>query len=280
MNVNIIDNTTTKHDIMNFITYYKNSLSDLCVYENTYLVDIEDYISDNFINDIHYLIYDLEYNIYYTHNNNIITSIALVNVGNDCYIELRLLCGNITTKNIKINNKSQGYNMLDFIFNKYKNKIIIIEPGNEQLINYYVNYKKPSFPVDMAETNNYLIYGNLLMLPEYCFLILFKSINSLYKISKLLLFDSLSIMYKNTNNLLTLKQKLLKTLIHLISNKQLQKEKMDEYIKIINSIKYYDISDIIEQSQEYNYITYGGMKLLNKKLKTFKNKTKKYGKLR
>ncbi|MFN9906904.1 MAG: hypothetical protein ACK56F_12415, partial [bacterium] len=122
--------------------------------------------------------------IYYIHNDDVITSIAFVQIKSraKCYVEIKFLCGNEATRDEmrQESGESQGRSMLDFLFKIYRNSVILIEPATPSLIPYYTKYNKPSFPYDpntLKETFGFLVFGNIYNLSENCFSTIFRSIN-------------------------------------------------------------------------------------------------------
>lgn len=278
MNIIIIDTNSTDKDIDLFIELYKKSYNDLCIYNGRRIIDLSEYISNKNYNvikqDMNFLLHDLKYNIYYTHNENVITCIAIIDLNDSCFTIVNYLCGNQTTRNNKINGKSQGYNMLDFIFSKFKNNIILIEPASLHLISYYVNYKKPSFPYEedkLNETNGFLLYGNLSFLKEECFKKIFNSIRYIDQLIKNLRFSDLHDLYNNTSNLKELKHKLY-TVLRLLNQRGFitSYDEFKSIHNIIDKIKYYDIDDIITSS-----LKKGGSKYHSKRLKRKNKKTRR-----
>jgi len=188
-----INDTSTDENIELFYTKYKTTLNyktlestGLCYYLGKPHIDFIGIPNPNtvdktvFINSIRFCVNQtqgLGYVIIYTHNtDDIITCLSITQLmSNDCdFICVKYLCSNSAFKLIPPE-RSYGYKMLDFIFGLYTNKIILIEPANTELIEYYVKYKTPSFPYD-AETLNitsgFLIYGRILKTSVDCFRIL------------------------------------------------------------------------------------------------------------
>ena len=299
MSIYKIDSSSDNDDIKKFYHLYVEAFNDLCVWKENLIVDLGEYIKPSknigvFLDDIDFLTRALGIIIYYSHNDKVVTSIAFVDEDNisDCFVTVKYLCGNQSTKGEKINGKSQGINMLDFIFKAYKNNVILIEPATKELIPYYTNYKQPQFPYNelgLRETFGFLIYGDLSKLSEICFEKIFRSVKTIISLVRILHFSSINDLYSNTNNVGNLKDKLVAKLEHLIKTKQIQSNYYDQIINKIKVIQYYDISEIIVEYVEYNsYIlqndsiktnTKSGGKHVNKnqtnKNKSNKNKTKK-----
>lgn len=286
MSIKIINKGSNLQEIKDFYSLYKNSYKNLCVYNGEELNYLSDYFTitnsiDEFYSDIHFFLNNLDLEIYYTSKNNVITCISIIDSINPCYLIIKYLCGNITTKNNKINGKSQGHYMLDFIFNKFKYNIILIEPATKELIRYYVNYRKPNFPYNnIVETQRYLVYGNLTMLKENCFEKIFESIRYINLLVKSLNYGSLIDLYKDTTDINSLKMKLRSRLISLRKNTIPyiieNYDKLNSYIKYIN---YYDIDDIIIEARNFNSdILLGGKRKQctnRKKCKIYRHKTYK-----
>ena len=145
--------------------------------------------------------------------------------------------------------------MLDYLFHKYRNSVILIEPATPKLIPYYVKYKKPSFPYEEAknkrETYNFLVYGNLSRLNEACFEKIFNSIRIIQKLKDKLKFKSLDDLYYMTDDVDLLKEKLHLQLVFLIKTNQMNRSNYEELNKLIREINYYDIGNIIMTSRTF-----------------------------
>ena len=200
MSVFKIDVHSSSEEIEVFHALYLESFENLCIWKGKQIINLTEYIQPlpnyhEFLDYIDFTIRRLGIIIYYTHNDDVITSIALIEVDKGqakrnpsshkpllkawdhkgtasslkCSVKVKYLCGNQSTKEDKINGKSQGYYMLDHIFTEYKNNIILIEPATPELIPYYTKYKRPNFPYDkngLTETFGFLMYGNLHTLGE------------------------------------------------------------------------------------------------------------------
>jgi hypothetical protein len=297
MSVFKIDDKSTSEEIDDFYNLYVESFSDLCMWKGIQIINLDDFITPSsnkkiFIDSLESTTIGLGIIIYYTHNDDVITSIAFVEIEEPtkCYVKIKYLCGNINTKNEKINGKSCGINMLDYIFSIYNNSVILIEPATPGLIKYYVDYKTPDFPYskrDLEETFNYLIYGNLRLLREGCFIKIFKSIYLIDKLSHILQFKSITDLYDKTNNVTDVKEKLITKLDFLVKTKQMKATYYEQLMNNIMSIQFYDIQDILLLSNEYksgteknvtHHVKSGG-KINRKSNKNIKNKTLKKIKL-
>jgi hypothetical protein len=299
MSVFKIDIKSTSEEIEDFYHLYVESFPNLCVWQGNKIIDLGEYLKptnriDIFFDDVEFITKGMGIIIYYTHNDDIVTSISFVEIDepSKCYVKIKYLCGNQTTQSEKIAGKSQGKYLLDYIFTTYRDFIILIEPASPALIPYYTSFKTPCFPYNKSglnETFNFLVYGNLTRLNENCFKKLFMSINIINKLIPILQFDSLNDLYLRTNNINELKEKLIVKLEHLIKTKQLKAEYYENLINNIISIKYYDIHDIILASNDFNsknlttndrYISSSkvamksGGKKYKKKTKANKNKKK------
>lgn len=261
MSVLKIDSNSTRQEIEDFHNLYVESYPDLCIWNGHKIVDLDEYLKpskniDVFTQDIVFIIKSLGFIIYYTHNEDYIMSISFVQIDepSKCFLTIKYLCGNQKTRNEKIAGKSQGIYLLDYIFNIYIGLVILIEPATPGLVEYYVNYKTPSFSYyenNFNETFNFLVYGNLRTLKENCFRKIFRSINIINKLSSTLQFDSLNDLYSRTNNLSDLKNKLIIKLEHLIKTKQIKPDYYEQILDNIINIKYYDIHDILIASDEF-----------------------------
>jgi hypothetical protein len=286
MTVFRIDINSSLKEVNEFYSLYVEAYKNLCIWKGYEVINLSEYLKPSvnikkFIDDLVFIIKSLGFIIYYTHNDDVITSIAFIQIDEltHCYAKLQFLCGNETTREEKIDGKSQGIYMLDYIFNTYKDYIILIEPATPDLIPYYTKYKKPCFTYDvksLKETYGYLIYGNLSMLKERCFENIFKSIKTINKMITNLRFNSLNDLYNNTKNLTSLKEKLITKLDFLVKTKELKADNYEQLLDSIIDIKFYDIQDIIEFSKNYERSTSATLTKNGGKIKTIKTiKTKK-----
>ena len=301
MSIFSINKDTSIEEIEDFYNLYVEAFPNLCMHNGKQIIDLSEYLTptpdkEEFIKDINYLVNASGLVIHYTHNDDVITSISFIETDNitHCYAIVKFLCGNNNTKEIKIDGISQGRYMLDFIFHTYQDYVILIEPANADLIIYYTKYKKPSFPFkgnNIKETYNYLIYGNLSRLNERCFEKIFRSFKIIKRLESELKFNSLDDLYYRTNELDSLKEKLLKKLIHLVKTNQIERKKFQSLSNLISEINYYDIDEIIITSRSFDAepirnsaatSSYGGknksMKRKNYKKIKKANKLKKYKK--
>jgi hypothetical protein len=261
MSIFTVNNTSSIDEIIYFYNLYSKSYLKLCIYNGKQIVDLSEYLSNisnetKFIEDVKFIVEEIELVIHYTHNNNVITCISFIEKDNihNCYVIIKFLCGNIDTREIKIDGKSQGNYMLDYIFREYKDNVILIEPASIELIPYYTKYKKPSFPYkgkNIRETYNFLIYGNLSRLNEKCFEKIFNSMRIIKNLEEKLNFHSINHLYERTNDLETLKMKLNTKLLYLIRIKEIPTKKFNELNNLINSINYYNIDDLIIASRGF-----------------------------
>jgi len=292
MSIYNINSRSDEEEIIDFYNLYVESYQNLCIYKDKQIINLSEYIPfttniQKFIEDIHFITNALGFIIYYTHNDDVITCLACVTIENisNCYITINYLCGNIQTKGITTNGKSQGYNMLDFIFQTYNNYVILIEPANVELITYYTKYKLPCFPVDsknLKETNNYLVYGNLTRLNENCFEKIFNSIKNIKKLEKDFGYASLDEVYLGTNDLASLKYKLREKLLSKFEEKKIDMSKLRQLNQVIVNLKYYDIDEIIitgsnSQRQQNQQRLTGGKrrKSWNRKSRNRKSRNRK-----
>jgi len=259
-----IDSNSTEEEIEDFYNLYVESFRDLCMWKNQQIINLADFIRptnniQDYREDVEFTTTGIGFIIYYTHNDDVITSIAIVDVDNmsNCFVKIKYLCGNQSTKDEKLNGKSQGKHMLDYIFAEYKNYVILIEPATPELIPYYAKYKKPCFPYNQSgleETFNYLVYGNVKVLRENCFTGIFRSIKFIDSLVNILEFRSLDDLYSDTYDINSLKKKLLAKLknTEIHNSQQMHKQQMYKNIcEKINGIKYYDINDIITKSTHF-----------------------------
>lgn len=256
MQVNIIDLNSTIDEIEDFYSLYIESYPDLCIWKDQQIINLADYLSPRsslkiFLSDMDIVLRELGITIYYTHNDNIITSIAFVEMEplEKCYVEVKFLCSNQTIKSIA-DEKSPAAYLLDYIFDVYRNKVILIQPASPGLIPYYTRTRKPSFPFNpdaLNESYGYLVFGRLTTLNERCFNKIFRSIKTINNMVQILHFNSLNDIYNNTHDLSSLKDKLITRLDHLVKiTKEINPMYYEQILdKIITGIKYYDIGDII-----------------------------------
>lgn len=263
MSVYKIDIHSSMEQVEHFYSLYVESYKDLCLWKGKTIINLGEYVKptlnkNEFIEDLNYVIKGLGIIIYYTHNDDVITSIAFVEIESlaKCYVKIKFLCGNEATRDEirKETGESQGRHMLDFLFNIYRNSVILIEPATPSLIPYYTKYNKPSFPYDpntLKETYGFLVFGNLSYLSEICFPTIFRSINMIKNMINILQFESINDLYKNTNSLTTLKDKLITKLDYLVKTKQMKPHYYEQILQKIIDIKFYDIEDILLFSKKF-----------------------------
>lgn len=297
-----IDKNTKDDDekMIEFYSLYVESFKDLCIWKGKKIINLGEYIKPSvniyeFIDDVRFVVNGLGIEIYYTHNDDVITSIALIDIEplSQCYVKLKFLCGNQSTRDEtrEETGESQGRLMLDFIFNTYKDSVILIEPATPELIPYYTKYNKPSFPYNsstyLKETFGFLVYGNLSHLREKCFQQIFKSINTINHMVSTLHFQSINDLYRGTNSLTTLKDKLITKLDFLVKTQQMKPHYYEQILQQIIDIKFYDIEDILFSSKKERkdaYAISGGKKRVKKskakksrrEKRKFTRKMKKY----
>jgi hypothetical protein len=289
MTIYTINSDSTHEEIEDFYNLYVESFPKLCIHNGKQIIDLSEYLTltsdiSKFMGDVEFVIKGMGLVIHYTHNDDVITSISFIETDNitHCYAVVNFLCGNIETKDIKINGKSQGYIMLDYIFQTYREYVILIEPATEVLIPYYTKYKSPCFPYrgnNMKETYNFLVYGNLSRLNEVCFEKIFRSLSIINKLKEKLLFTSLDDLYERTSDLDSFKEKLHRKLVFLIRTKQLAESNYKEFNNLINTINYYNIDEIIIAASEFEHKSsasslakYGGKTKSSSKSKSITSK--------
>lgn len=256
-----LDSHSTEDEIEDFYTMYIESFKDLCIYQGQQIIDLADYLSPTgsfrkFTSELDIVIRELGIIIYYTHNNDIITSIAFVEMEprEKCYVEIKFLCNNqLVRPSSPMGEKSAATSLLDYIFDLYNDKVILIQPATPELIPYYTKYRKASFPYssnDLKETFGYLVFGKITRLKESCFGKIFISIKIINDLVQMLNFKSINDLYNNTHDLNSLKEKLITKLDYSVKTTKEIKPIYYEKIldKIINGIKFYDIGDIIDYS--------------------------------
>jgi hypothetical protein len=300
MTIYTINSDSTHEEIEDFYNLYVESFPKLCIHNGKQIIDLSEYLTltsdiSKFMGDVEFVIKGMGLVIHYTHNDDVITSISFIETDNitHCYAVVNFLCGNIETKDIKIDGKSQGHIMLDYIFQTYREYVILIQPATIDLIPYYTKYKTPCFPYkgnNMKETYNFLVYGNLSRLNENCFVKIFNSLRIINKLKDTLDFRSLDDLYDRTSDLDSLKEKLHRKLVFLIRTKQLAETNYQEIQNLINDINYYSIDEIIIAASEFEHKStassaakYGGKRNYattkrKKKTKNIKKKRKTYRK--
>ena len=179
----------------------------------------------------------------YNRDINIVSFAFCTMVGN--VITLELLCGN-TNKSIRLNEKKLGRILLDALYDKFveeEKKVLLLEPANDQLANYYRKWKQPDLDIfSKCKTGEIdpcnLAYGDVFILSE----------RELYWIQDFALIDELKVKWQ-----VTTKQLQNKTSEEM---KQIFYEKIDEYYEVYTDTTYGDSeSDLdsdggIEQDKE------------------------------
>lgn len=264
MSVFMLDEYSTDHEILDFYDLYVEGFKDLCLWKGKKIINLAEYINPTpnlsiFIGDVRFVVKGLGITIYYTHNDDVITSIAFIEQEqlSKCYVKVKYLCANQSqTMDEGASSggaRGHGRYLLDFIFRTYKDSVILIEPATPGLIPYYTKYNEPSFPYDakwLHETFNFLVYGNLSYMKENCFRIIFRSLNTIHNMVSALHFKSLNELYENTNSLTTLKDKLITKLDFLVKTKQLDASSYEQILQRIIDIQLYDIEDVLVLSKK------------------------------
>lgn len=264
MSVFMLNEYSTDHEILDFYDLYVEGFKDLCVWKGKKIINLAEYIKPTpnlniFIGDVRFVVKGLGIIIYYTHNDDVITSIAFIEQEQmlKCYVKVKYLCANQSeTINEGASSggaRGQGRYLLDFIFRTYKDSVILIEPATPELIPYYTKYNEPSFPYDpnwLHETFGFLVYGNLSYMKENCFPMIFKSLNIIRNMVSTLDFKSLNELYENTNSLTTLKDKLITKLDFLVKTNQIHAGFYEQILEKIINIKLYDIEDVLVLSKK------------------------------
>lgn len=279
------DSINDEELMIEFHSLYVESFKDLCIWKGKRIINLGEYIKPtsnlhDFIEDVKFTVKGLGIEIYYTHNDDVITSIAFIEVEPlaKCYVKLKFLCAHQhegkTNESEPIPSsggaRGQGRQMLDFIFRIYKNYVILIEPASPELIPYYTKYNNPSFPYSppsyLKETFGFLVYGNLSRLGEKCFSQIFRSMNTIKQMVNTLQFQSINDLYRGTNNITTLKDKLITKLDFLVKTQQMKAHYYEQILQQIIDIKFYDIEDILFISKEERRSSYttGGKKRVKK----------------
>lgn len=260
----MLDEKSTDDEILDFYDLYVEGFKDLCVWKGMKIIDLSDYIKpttnkNEFIENVRFVVRGLGITIYYTHNDDVVTSIAFIEYEemSKCYVKVKYLCANQSQTMYEEassgGGRGQGRYLLDFIFRTYKDSVILIEPATPGLIPYYTKYNEPSFPYDgkwLNETFGFLVFGNLSHLRENCFRTIFRSLNLINGLVRTLQFKSLNELYENTNSLTTLKDKLITKLDFLVKTKQINAGSYEQILQQIINIKIYDIEDVLVLSKK------------------------------
>ena len=181
---------------------------------------------------------------------DMIYGISIVNlVENSNIITIELLCKN-ENPNIKFLNYKPGEQLLNFIFNNYENnKIIVIEPLNDSILNYYINYKKPLIKL-FSETGNFLIYGTTQTLKNLSIEdleFLFLSFASINYFKRLFNYEDETLKQLLSNNMDFIKNELNQKHSEMLKNyNDLQQKELNDAFKFrIDSLNYRNVDDIL-----------------------------------
>ncbi len=211
---------------------------------------------------------------------DMIYGISIVNLlENSNIITIELLCKN-ENPNIKFLNYKPGEQLLNLMFNNYENnKIIVIEPLNDRILEYYINYKKPLIKL-FSETGNFLIYGTTQILKNSSIEdleFLFLSFASINYFKRLFNYDDESLKQLLSNNMDFIKNELNQKHAEMLKNynDNQQKELNDAFKFRIDYLNYRNVDDIIQTQEDAQT---GGKKRRRKtnRRKTNKLKTKKH----
>jgi len=263
----------------------------LCKQNTNIELSVDNYIKYINIRDIidkNYEIYLVVDNNYYDeitdeeHYNpklkNIIYGISFVRFEeemNTIYVEL--LCKNYNPDIPQMNYKP-GKEILNKIFEKYENnKVIIIQPLDDEVKDYYIKYKKPLINLE-SEAGNFLYYGDENILKNYSIEELgklFYSFCSIKYFKKIFNMNDNELNELLKRNLNDIKSELIERENILESNisDNIKKIKINETFKFhLDRLKYRNINEILLAS---NNQTTGGKKIKRKTKKLLKRKTKK-----
>jgi len=211
---------------------------------------------------------------------DMIYGISIVNlVKNSNIITIELLCKN-ENPNIKFLNYKPGEQLLNLMFNNYENnKIIVIEPLNDRILEYYINYKKPLIKL-FSETSNFLIYGTTQTLKNLSIEdleFLFLSFASINYFKRLFNYDDESLKQLLSNNMDFIKNELNQKHAEMLKNynDNQQKELNDAFKFRIGYLNYRNVDDIIHTQEDAQT---GGKKRRRKTKghKTKRHKTKRH----
>jgi len=105
----------------------------------------------------------------------------------------------------------------------------------------------------MKQWERFLVYGNLKLLNEVCFALIFRSIKNIYYLMKKLGYKNLTDVYENTHDVNTLKKKFNERFNHMkLNTTHFDRETLREITNKINDIEYYDINEILIESEFYD----------------------------
>ena len=211
---------------------------------------------------------------------DMIYGISIINlVENSNIITIELLCKN-ENPNIKFLNYKPGEQLLNFIFNNYENnKIIVIEPLNDSILNYYINYKKPLIKL-FSETGNFLIYGTTQTLKNLSIEdleFLFLSFASINYFKRLFNYEDETLKQLLSNNMDFIKNELNQKHAEMLKNyNDLQQKELNDAFKFrIDFLNYRNVDDILLTQEDAQT---GGKKRRRKTKgrKTKRHKTKRH----
>ena len=181
---------------------------------------------------------------------DMIYGISIINlVENSNIITIELLCKN-ENPNIKFLNYKPGEQLLNLMFNNYENnKIIVIEPLNDSILNYYINYKKPLIKL-FSETGNFLIYGTTQTLKNLSIEdleFLFLSFASINYFKRLFNYEDETLKQLLSNNMDFIKNELNQKHSEMLKNyNDLQQKELNDAFKFrIDSLNYRNVDDIL-----------------------------------
>lgn len=210
---------------------------------------------------------------------DMIYGISIVNLlENSNIITIELLCKN-ENPNIKFLNYKPGEQLLNLMFNNYENnKIIVIEPLNDRILEYYINYKKPLIKL-FSETGNFLIYGTTQTLKNLSIEdleFLFLSFASINYFKRLFNYDDESLKQLLSNNMDFIKNELNQKHAEMLKNynDNQQKELNDAFKFRIGYLNYRNVDDIIHTQEDAQPDAQTGGK--KRRRKTKERKTKKH----
>jgi len=213
---------------------------------------------------------------------DMIYGISIINlVENSNIINIELLCKN-ENPNIKFLNYKPGEQLLNLMFNNYENnKIIVIEPLNESILNYYINYKKPLIKL-FSETGTFLIYGTAQTLKNLSIEdleFLFLSFASINYFKRLFNYDDETLKQLLSNNMDFIKNELNQKHSEMLTKyNDIQKKELNDAFKFrLGSLNYRNVDDIL-LTQEDSKIGGKTRRLKTKHRKTKYRKTKKRNK--
>jgi len=293
-----------EYNYFNSLIYKQQNVNYLCSHKGVNQLNIRKYLQMHFnysnLKNSNVEIYYIVDNNYYEElveekdfNEqlvDIIYGLSIVTLTDESdIITIELLCKN---ENPVINflNYKPGEQLLNFIFTLYENnKIIVIEPLNDRISNYYSTYKTPLIKL-FNETGEFLFYGTKNTLQKMSMqdlAFLFYSFASIDYFKRLFNYDDTEINALLQNNMEFIKNELKQKQAELLNTNnysKLQEKEMNQSFNFrIENLNYRNIDEILDASSSQpkggkyssHMRQHKTKKNKTKKNRTKKNKTKK-----